>query len=291
MKKMIRPSHFIFACLLTMLLACTNNKPETDKTQIPKGDPEIKDQDRNESEATIKADWRNPFMNPMGANIARVIRGFYLVGEFDKMLQFVVVPGCFEKEEMLHVLRKSKWGYDIKATNLKWQADSTFILTIKTSKQQTTGMEQYIGKIVNDTAKLILFPEKESLFPYYGDEVLEDPCQLKKNMDNIQFDFNTSNFLPSSKAALNKLVDFLVENSSYKAHFTGHTSNEGSATFNMKLSKERAKAIYDYLVKKGISKDRLSYEGKGALEPLYPNDSESNKSKNRRVEIKLVRMV
>ena len=229
-------------------------------------------------------------MNPMGANIARIVRGYYMVGDFEKMLQFVVVPGCYELEELKHVFRKSKWGYEIKATNLTWQADSSFILTIKTTKQQTTGMEQYIGKIVNDTAKLILFPEKENLFPYYGDEVLDDPCELKRNMDNIQFEFNKSKFLATSKSALEKLYQFLSINTSYKAHFTGHTSNEGSSSYNLNLSKERAKAIYDYLIKRGISKERLTYEGKGSSEPLFPNTSEVNKSKNRRVEIKLIRI-
>jgi outer membrane protein OmpA-like peptidoglycan-associated protein len=277
--------------LLCLLTSCGSDN-ETNKISghIQVVDPNLKNVDFSDSSSVPKANWRNPFMNPIGGNIARVVRGYYLVGDFDKMLHFVIVPGCYEPEELKHVLRKSKWGYEIKATNLTWQADSSFILTIKTSKQQTTGMEQYIGKIVNDTAKLILFPEKEDLFPYYGDEVLDDPCELKRNMDNIQFEFNKSAFLATSKSALEKLYQFLATHSEYKAHFTGHTSNEGNSSYNLNLSKERAKAIYDYLIKKGISKDRLSYEGKGSNEPLFPNTSEENKSKNRRVEIKLIRI-
>lgn len=278
----------ISACFV---LSCENqNTVKQEENKNPIVDPNLKNVDFSDSSSVPKANWRNPFMNPMGGNIARVVRGYYLVGDFDKMLRFVIVPGCYEPEELKHVLRKSKWGYEIKATNLTWQADSSFILTIKTSKQQTTGMEQYIGKIVNDTAKLILFPEKEDLFPYYGDEVLDDPCELKRNMDNIQFEFNKSAFLATSKSALEKLYQFLSTHSEYKAHFTGHTSNEGNSSYNLNLSKERAKAIYDYLIIKGISKDRLSYEGKGSNEPLFPNTSEENKSKNRRVEIKLIRI-
>jgi outer membrane protein OmpA-like peptidoglycan-associated protein len=282
---------FVSIISCTFIVGCGNQGTTDSKVKnIPIVDPNLKSRNYEDSDAVPKATWRNPFMNPMGGNIARVVRGYYLVGDFEKMLHFVIVPSCYELEEIKHILRKSKWGYDIKATNLTWQTDSSFILTIKTTKQQTTGMEQYIGKIVNDTAKLILFPEKEDLFPYFGDEVLDDPCELKRNMDNIQFEFNKSTFLATSKSALDKLYQFLDAHTDYKAHFTGHTSNEGSSSYNMNLSKERAKAIIDFLVKKGINKTRLSHEGKGSSEPLFPNTSEANKSKNRRVEIKLIRI-
>ena len=64
-------------------------------------------------------------------------------------------------------------------------------------------------------------------------------------------------------------------------------SEEGSSAYNLKLSEARAKAICDYLIQQGISKDRLSYEGRGDTQPLQKNDSEINKSLNRRVELVL----
>ena len=234
-----------------------------------------------------RANWRNPVMSQMGVPISRVIRGYYLVGDYKKMLQFVIVPPCYERKQIEYILRKSIWGYEINLTNLQWLPDSTFILTHRTSKQNTTGAEQYIGRIVNDTAKIFLFPEKQNLFQYYGDENIDDPCQLKDALDQIYFAFDKTIILKQSNTALLAILNYLKSNTNIRAHFIGHTSNEGSKSHNMQLSGLRAKAICDYLSANGISPERLSYVGKGDTEPLVLNDTESNKSKNRRVEISI----
>jgi outer membrane protein OmpA-like peptidoglycan-associated protein len=234
-----------------------------------------------------KASWRNPVMSPVGADVARIIRGYYLVGDFDKMLQFVIIPPCYTRKQIEYILRKATWGYEIKFNNLQWMEDSTFILNVRTNRQNTVDAEQYVGRIINDTAKLFLFPEKENLFPYYGDEDLEDPCQLKDLLDKIYFAFDKTTILPKSSAALKALVNYLTYNPSLNAHFIGHSSAEGSKAYNKALSEGRAKAICDYLIQHGISKNRLSYEGKGDTQPLAKNDTEANKSLNRRVELVL----
>jgi len=69
-----------------------------------------------------------------------------------------------------------------------------------------------------------------------------------------------------------------------KITITGHTDNVGDFYLNVQLSKDRAKAVADYLVEKGIDESRLDSKGMGSLYPLAPNTSEENKIKNRRVE-------
>ncbi|MEY3048186.1 MAG: hypothetical protein RL365_224 [Bacteroidota bacterium] len=123
------------------------------------------------------AQWNNPVMNPMGIDICRMVRGYFLVGDFDKMLQFVIVPPCYSKNQIMRILRKSTWGYSLKYNNVEWLDDHTFVLSYRTEKNKTVAVDQYIGRVINDTAKLILFPEKEDLFPYYGDESLDDLCK------------------------------------------------------------------------------------------------------------------
>jgi hypothetical protein len=114
---------------------------------------------------TVKnSTWRNPMITPFGKDIVSVIRGYFLVGDFDKMLQFVTWPKEIDSTDMKRIIQKSTWGYEIKVTNLKWQGDSTFVLTIRSTIQNTVGMEQYQGKIQNDTAKLILIPSSKKLF-------------------------------------------------------------------------------------------------------------------------------
>jgi outer membrane protein OmpA-like peptidoglycan-associated protein len=108
-------------------------------------------------------------------------------------------------------------------------------------------------------------------------------------MDNILFEFDQASILASSFPALNKITLFLKSNPSYIAHFVGHTSSEGDFLRNQELSGQRAKEICDHLIKSGIVPSRLSWEGKGAAEPVYSNDTEEARSQNRRVEIKLSR--
>lgn len=102
--------------------------------------------------------------------------------------------------------------------------------------------------------------------------------------------------LKESAPVLQKLLQVLTENQNLKIEIRGHvccTLNGLDGldldTKEMKLSHNRAKAIYDYLVGKGINKSRLSYVGLGRKEPLFPNEYTSEEEQaNRRVEIKII---
>ena len=67
----------------------------------------------------------------------------------------------------------------------------------------------------------------------------------------------------------------------------GHTDNAGNTVTNLNLSNQRAKVVNDYILSKGISQVRMTYKGFGDTKPIVANDNETNKSLNRRVEIKL----
>jgi OOP family OmpA-OmpF porin len=69
----------------------------------------------------------------------------------------------------------------------------------------------------------------------------------------------------------------------------GHTDNVGIASDLLELSKARAGEVKRYLVKKGITPDRIGTRGYGASRPLVKNDSEAQRQKNRRVEVKITR--
>jgi len=143
------------------LSACNNSEKNTIKTN-----PELNRLDSKsiEIETTKKALWNNPMISPIGRDLVSVIRGYYLVGEFDKMLHFVIPPKEYNSQKLKQILQNSTWGYEIKVTNIVWKKDSSFLLTVKTIIQNTTGVEYYKGKIVNDTAKLILYPDSKRLF-------------------------------------------------------------------------------------------------------------------------------
>ncbi|NOU16128.1 MAG: OmpA family protein [Bacteroidales bacterium] len=108
-------------------------------------------------------------------------------------------------------------------------------------------------------------------------------------LKNVNFEFNQSTLLPESYKTLEELIKYLQKNSSIVISINGHTDNVGLEKYNYELSKERAKSVYNFLLNRGINKERLSYAGFGSTQPLNENTSEKNKQNNRRVEIKIVK--
>jgi outer membrane protein OmpA-like peptidoglycan-associated protein len=104
------------------------------------------------------------------------------------------------------------------------------------------------------------------------------------NFNDILFKYDSDSILTESNASLNEAYSFLNEIPKLKVKIVGHTSNEGKAKYNQKLSKKRAVAVLNYLVGKGITEDRMFAEGKGSSEAVAENDTEENKQKNRRIQ-------
>ena len=101
----------------------------------------------------------------------------------------------------------------------------------------------------------------------------------------VFFDFNKSNLNLLSLNELKLLVEFLGEHPETKIEIAGHGDNKGSWATNLSLSDKRAKEVYDFLIENKVSPDRMFYYGKGSAVPIAPNDTEQNRSKNRRVEV------
>lgn len=107
-------------------------------------------------------------------------------------------------------------------------------------------------------------------------------------LHHIYFGFNKSNLNPESAAELNRVTSFLDKNPDLRIEVSGHTDSVGSAKFNQQLSENRAKAVVDYLVSKGIDPSRLEYKGYGFSQPVATNDTEEGRAQNRRVEFKII---
>jgi len=101
----------------------------------------------------------------------------------------------------------------------------------------------------------------------------------------IQFDFDSARLRPDSAAVLDALQRGLAAAKSGKVVIEGHTSSEGEAAYNQRLSEERASAVVEALVRRGIAPARLAATGIGETRPIAPNDDESGRELNRRVEI------
>lgn len=114
-------------------------------------------------------------------------------------------------------------------------------------------------------------------------------------LESLNFEGGRHILLPSSVPGLNKLYQSLLDNPEMKIEIQGHVCctqpgkdgfDKDTKTFD--LSNNRAKAVYDFLVEKGIDASRLSYVGMKGDFPLYPEDTVENMAKNRRVEVQII---
>ncbi|MCS6929910.1 MAG: OmpA family protein [Saprospiraceae bacterium] len=104
---------------------------------------------------------------------------------------------------------------------------------------------------------------------------------------NIFFASGSAELLPASTVELEQLVSFLNENPLLRIQINGHTDNVGDEAFNQILSERRARAVYDYLIGRGIAPERLRYKGFGESKPIQPNDTPQGRAQNRRTEFEL----
>lgn len=127
------------------------------------------------------------------------------------------------------------------------------------------------------------------LSPYLKDIFLQ-PTDVGTvvTLKNVFFDFDRAELKPESFVELDKLADYLRTNT-IRIEIGGHTDDQGTDEYNDRLSENRAKAVYDYLIGKGIPADRLQYKGYGKRVPVADNSTEEGRATNRRTEFKIIR--
>jgi len=109
---------------------------------------------------------------------------------------------------------------------------------------------------------------------------------LKLTVDSeVSFDFNRAEVKPAFSGSLDKLADVLIKYNRTVVHVVGHTDSVGSDSYNQQLSERRAQSVGDYLVSRGVPRDRMRTEGRGEREPRATNATEAGRQLNRRVEI------
>lgn len=110
---------------------------------------------------------------------------------------------------------------------------------------------------------------------------------LSFEIDNLLFASGSAELQNKSKVILDGFSRYLKEKSTIQIEIQGHTDDIGNDANNLKLSEDRCKAVYDYLILKEVDKSRLTFKGYGETDPKFPNNSEENRTKNRRTEIKI----
>lgn len=140
----------------------------------------------------------------------------------------------------------------------------------------------------NAGAKLNILQEEtfvQTMTKVSADDIAKDLSEKGKSVLYINFETDKAHLSTEGQDVVKQISEALKNNTSLKIAIEGHTDNTGDATRNKKLSEDRANAVLTNLIKQGIEESRLSAKGFGTEKPLVANDSESNKAKNRRVEL------
>jgi len=165
--------------------------------------------------------------------------------------------------------------------------DGKFLLCIPINKNYALNVSKKGYLFYSDNFSL-----KDSLSSKKSYQIDVPLSQIKTGkicvLRNIFFETDLFNLKPESNAELNKLVDFLKFNPSVKIEIRGHTDNVGKAEHNKTLSNNRAKVVYEYLIAKQISQERLKFAGFGATLPVATNDTEAGRAQNRRTEFRII---
>lgn len=108
-------------------------------------------------------------------------------------------------------------------------------------------------------------------------------------LNNIFFDFAKATLRPESNVELDNVVKLMNDNPKMCILISGHTDNVGSNEFNLKLSDDRANAVRNYLITKGIHENRIVAQGFGETKPIATNETDEGRQTNRRVEFTILK--
>jgi outer membrane protein OmpA-like peptidoglycan-associated protein len=116
----------------------------------------------------------------------------------------------------------------------------------------------------------------------------EEQAILKKAFETLEFETGKSIIKKASLGALDELANVMKSRSEFKLLLAGHTDNVGKPESNLLLSKNRAAAVKNYIVKRGVDPDRIKTEWYGQEKPIATNETPAGRQQNRRVEMAIV---
>jgi len=124
-------------------------------------------------------------------------------------------------------------------------------------------------------------------YAYYRESCKVEAVVTNKKIEvsqQIFFDLDKASIKPVSFPILNEVYAVMVDNPGVSLEIQGHTDNQGTPDYNLKLSQARAESVQSYLAKKGVAASRMTAKGYGQTLPIDSNATEGGRSKNRRVE-------
>jgi outer membrane protein OmpA-like peptidoglycan-associated protein len=171
-------------------------------------------------------------------------------------------------------------------TKVQTDEQGNYLITLPVGKDYAFNVNRKGYLFYSDNYSLSV----ESSDSVYQKNIPLQPIEVNASivLRNIFFEVNKYVLNPESQVELDKVVQLLSENPTVKIQISGHTDNVGKPADNLVLSNNRAKAVINYLVQKGISIQRLTAKGFGETQPVAPNTTDAGKAQNRRTEMKVI---
>ena len=148
-----------------------------------------------------------------------------------------------------------------------------------------------IGAVVGGTAGAIIGRRMDKKAEELDDELENAKVErvgegIKVTFDSgILFEFDSADIQGAAEENLTEFAETMRDFEESNILIVGHTDAKGSADYNQELSEERAQSAATFLMRQGLSGNRITTTGKGETEPVATNDTEVGRQKNRRVEV------
>ena len=118
-----------------------------------------------------------------------------------------------------------------------------------------------------------------------GCRILFQGGEKRVVLQGVNFEFNKATLTDSARIILAEVAKSLAANPGVRVQVGGHTDSKGSNAYNLALSRERAKAVEDFLEANGVSPAQINSRGFGESQPVASNRTEEGRAQNRRVEL------
>lgn len=220
-------------------------------------------------------------------------RALLYMFKLPESLRQAIVPTRYAKGRVFDKKTGNALGSDIDLYDLKSKekvssftsdpSTGSFLAVLNSGSEYAF----YVSKS-NYLFKSLSFSVSDSTPSVQVDIALEPIEKNKAEVLNNIF-FATGSFELDQKSAveLDKMTDFLQNNKAIRIQISGHTDDVGSDKENLELSRKRALAVEQYLIRSGIQQARISSIGYGESRPMEANETEKGRQKNRRIEWKI----